>query len=104
MMQFIYEGMSYHLDTTSVVKDLELIYLKALQGDAYCSLSEEQKFLLEVAWNHFSSKFLKHDYASNGLKGEHMYHMMQVGYVEKIAIDGEKGELTVELTLPVIVN
>lgn len=103
-MQFIYQGMSYHLDTNSVSKDLELIYLKALQGDDYHSLTPDQKLILDVSWSYFAGQYLTHDFYSQGLEGEHLFNMIRVGYVEKISIDPGRGELTVELSLPVVVN
>lgn len=103
-MQFIYQGLSYNLDINAVAKDLELIYLKAMQREPYSSLTEAQTLILEVAWNYFAVKYLAHDNYSNGLKGEHLYYLMQMGYVEKIAIDGNRGEMIVQLAVPVIVN
>jgi hypothetical protein len=103
-MQFVYQGLSYHLDTGAVIKDLELIYLKAIQGDEYHSLTDDQKLLLDVAWYYFANNFLAHDFLAKGLKGEQLFHMIQVGYVERIAIDADRGELAVELSLPVVVN
>jgi hypothetical protein len=104
-MQFVYQGLSYHLDAGAVMKDLELIYLKALQGDEYHSLTDEQKLLLEVAWNYFASNFLAHDFLTKEMsKGEQLFHMIQVGYVERIAFNPEQGELAVELSLPSVVS
>lgn len=104
-MQFVYEGLSYHLDTNSVLKELELIYLKALQRDNYQALTDDQKLLMDVAWKYFSAEFLKHNH-SNGHdeKGRELYEMIKLGYVEKLTIDGERGEMTVELSHPVVVN
>lgn len=103
-MQFVYSGISYHLDTGTVMKDLEIIYLKALQGDEYHTLTQEQKFLLEVAWSYFAGQYMTHDYMEAFIKGQQLYDMIQMGYVEKIAIDVERGEMAVKLAMPVIVN
>ncbi|MGF7184501.1 hypothetical protein GGQ84_000584 [Desulfitispora alkaliphila] len=104
-MQFIYDGMSYHLDTGAVLRDLELIYIKALEREPYEKLGDEQKFLLDVAWNYFGAELVENKTEkTSGNMGKHLYDMMLLGYVENLKVDGERGELIFELSRPVLVN